>query len=178
MNKKKDFIFIALLIIAWLIFVGLSIEAGGYIVNFVVSLYNPDFVDKLYQKMDLTALYNANSFHFYSVYTFILIIAVMKACLFYFIIQLMQKINLQKPFENFGLKKIETISYVIFSIGLLSVIATSVVKNLQKKGVDVDQLTGFWADGDAFLLMSAVIYIIGYIYKKGVELQSENDLTI
>ena len=52
MSKTNNFVFWGLYIVAWLIFVGLSIEAGGLIVNFFFSLYKPEFVQNLYEKLD------------------------------------------------------------------------------------------------------------------------------
>ena len=49
---------------------------------------------------------------------------------------------------------------------------------MQHHGFDIDKLNGFWADSQAFILMSAVIYVIATIFKKGVEIQNENDLTV
>ncbi len=40
---------------------------------------------------------------------------------------------------------------------------------------DLDQ---FWTSSQAFILMGAVIYIIATIFKKGVDIQNENDLTV
>ena len=47
-----------------------------------------------------------------------------------------------------------------------------------KKGFDVRQLNEYWTDGKAFILMSAVLFIIATIFKRGIELQSENDLMV
>ena len=48
MSKTNNFVFWALYVIAWIIFVGLCIEAGGLIVNFVFHLYNPEIIQNLY----------------------------------------------------------------------------------------------------------------------------------
>ena len=64
MSKTNNFVFWGLYIIAWLIFVGLSIEAGGLIVNFFFSIYKPEFVQNLYQKLNLTEIYNDSSMAF------------------------------------------------------------------------------------------------------------------
>jgi hypothetical protein len=45
-------------------------------------------------------------------------------------------------------------------------------------GFVTDNLNQFWEDSQAFILMGAVIYIIATIFKKGVALQTENDLTV
>lgn len=178
MSKTNNFVFWGLYIVAWLIFVGLSIEAGGLIVNFFFSLYKPEFVQNLYQTLDLTEMYKDSRLAFFGVYSFILTISILKAYLFYIVIRLMHTMDLSKPFDTFVAKQISQISYSTFSIGILSHIARQTAKNLQHHGYVVDNLNEFWADSEAFILMAAVIYIIATIFKKGVDIQNENDLTV
>lgn len=178
MSEMNNFVFKALHVIAWVIFVGLCIEAGGLIVNFAFSIFKPEFVGNLYQKLDLSKMYQQSQWAFFGMYSFVLSIAVLKAVLFYIVIELLYKLDLTKPFSSFAATKISQISYYTFSIGLLSHIATQSAKNLQHHGYEIDQLSQFWVDSEAFILMAAVIYIIATIFKKGIELQSESDLTV
>ena len=178
MSKTNNIVFKALHIVAWILFVGLCIEAGGLIVNLIFSLYKPEFIQNLYQKLDLIEIYNRSKGAFYGIYSFILFISLLKACLFYVVIELLWKLNLAKPFNSFVSKKITQISYFTFSIGILSYIARQTVINLQHNGYVIDNLNGFWGDSQAFILMAAVIYVIATIFKKGVEIQNENDLTV
>lgn len=177
-NKNSNFIFKFLIVIAWLIFVGLSIEAGGLITNFFFSLYRPEFVQNLYQKLDLSEMYNRSKQAFFSMYSFILVIAILKAFMFYIVIRLLHTLDLSKPFNNYVAKQISLISYFTFSIGLLSYIARQSAKNLLHHGYEIDQLNQFWVDSQAFILMAAVVYVIATIFKKGIEIQNENDLTV
>lgn len=178
MSKRNNFLFKGLHIVAWVIFVGLCIEAGGLIVNFVFSIYKPEFVQNLYQKLDLSEMYNRSKWAFFGMYSFILVIALLKAYLFYIVVMLMHKIDLSKPFNSFVSEQITKISYCTFSIGILSYIARQTAKNLQRHDYAIDNLNQFWADSQAFILMAAVIYVIATIFKKGVEIQNENDLTV
>ncbi len=178
MSGRKNFVFIGLHIVAWIIFVGLCIEAGALIVNFVFSIYNPEFIKNLYQKLDLMEMYNRSKWAFFGMYSFILVVALLKAYLFYIVAMLMHKIDLSKPFNSYVSEQIIKISYCTFSIGILSYIARQTAKNLQHRGYAIDNLNQFWADSQAFILMAAVIYVIATIFKKGVELQTENDLTV
>jgi hypothetical protein len=178
MSKKNNFVFIGLSIVAWIIFVGLCIEAGGLIVNFIFSIFKPEMVHNLYQKMDLSELYNRSQWAFYGMYSFVLVISILKAILFYTVIRLISKLDLEKPFNNYVSKQITQISYFTFSIGLLSYIARETAKNLQHHGYEIDQLNQFWIDSQAFILMAAIVYVIAAIFKKGIEIQSENELTI
>jgi hypothetical protein len=178
MSKNNNFVFIVLSIVAWIIFVGLSIEAGGLIVNFIFSIFKPEMVHNLYQKMDLSELYNRSQWAFYSMYSFVLIISVLKAFMFYIVVRLTYKLDLAKPFSTFVSKQISIISYLTLSIGLLSYIAKETTKALQQHGFEMDKLDQFWVDSQAFIVMAAVIYIIAVIFKKGIEMQSENEFTI
>lgn len=178
MSKANNLVFIGLTIIAWIIFIGLCIESGAMIVNFIFSMYNPEFVQKLYQKLDLSELYNQSKWAYFGMYSFVLVISLLKAILFYVVVELVSKIDLSKPFNSFVSKKISLISYFTFSIGILSYIAQQTAKNLQHHEYAIDSLNQFWVDSQAFIIMAAIIYVIAVIFAKGVEIQNENDLTV
>ncbi|GAB3217615.1 DUF2975 domain-containing protein [Algoriphagus aestuariicola] len=178
MAKTNNFVFWGLYIVAWLIFVGLSIEAGGLLVNFFFAWLKPEVVQNLYQKLDLSEMYQRSEIAFFGIYSFILTLSILKAVLFYTVIRLMHTMDLTKPFDAFVSKQFFQISYYTIAIGLLSYIARQAAKNLTHQGIATDSLNQFWEDSQAFVLMGAVIYIIATIFKKGVDLQAENDLTV
>lgn len=176
--KQNDFIFKALTIIAWLIFVALCIEACALLFNFIYSLFNPVVLKNLYQKLDLSEMYNRSTAAYYSIYTFILVIAFLKAGLFYDVIKLVSKLDLNRPFSSFVSKQISLISYTTFAIGLISIVARQTANNLSHRGFDVNMLNDFWVDSQAYILMAGVVYAIATIFKRGIEIQNENDSTI
>lgn len=178
MTKTNDFIFKALMIVAWIIFVALCIEAGALVVNFIFSIFNPSIVGDLYQKLDLSRLYQQSQMVFYGMFGFVLFIALLKAYLFYVVISLLHKFDLTKPFSSFVSKQIFQISYITFSIGIFSYIARQTTKDLSIQGYALQDLNQFWVDSQTHIVMAAIIYIIAVIFKKGIELQNENDLTV
>ena len=178
MSKTNNIVFKGLRIVAWIIFIGLCIEAGGVVVNFIFSLYKPEFIPNLYQKLDLSEMYDRSKWAFFTMYGFILAIAILKAVLFYIVIILVTKIDLSKPFNSFVSRQISRMSYYALSIGILSEIARQSAANLSYRGFVTDNLNPFWEDSQAFILMSAVIYIIAAIFKKGIAIQDENELTV
>ena len=178
MFRTNNIVFIVVKIVAWIIFVGLCIEAGALIVNFVFSLFKPESVRNLYQKLDLSDMYEHSQWAYFSMYSFILSIAVLKAVLFYLVVILVSKIDLLKPFSSFVSRQILQISYYTLSIGLLSYIARQSAKSLSHYGIATDNLNPFWTDSQAFILMAAVIYVIAVIFKRGIDIQNENDLTV
>lgn len=178
MSKTNNFIFKGLHIVAWVIFVGLCIEAGGLLVNFFFSLFKPELVQNLYQKLDLIEIYKDSKWAFFGIYSLILFISLLKALLFYIVIRLMHKMDLSKPFNTFVSSQISQISYYTLAIGLIGYIASKIAKKLVHNGFVTDNINQFWTDSQAFILMGAVVYIIAIIFKKGIELQDENDLTV
>jgi hypothetical protein len=178
MSKRNNYIFKGLHVVAWIIFIGLSIEAGALIVNFIFSIYRPEFVHNLYQKLDLSDMYNRSQAVFFGMYSFVLFIAVLKADMFYVVIRLISNLNLEKPFNNYIAQQITTISYYTLSIGLISYMARQIAKSLTHQGFVTENLNEFWADSQAYILMAAVIYVIATIFTRGVEIQTENDLTV
>lgn len=178
MKKIDNIVFKGLFVVAWIIFVGLCIETGAIIVNFVFSIFKPELVGRLYQKLDLSVMYRQSQMSFYTIYSFIIVIAVLKAHLFYLVVEMMHKLDLNKPFNNLVSKQITKISYLTFSIGLFSYVAQETVGRILRKGYEVGSLNQFWTDSQAFILMAAVIYVISVIFSRGIELQNENDLTV
>ncbi|MBL7906842.1 MAG: DUF2975 domain-containing protein [Bacteroidales bacterium] len=178
MSISNKFVFIVLTIVAWIIFVALCIEAGGLLVNFVFSLFKPEVVHNLYQKLDLSQLYARSPWAYFSMYSYILVIAGLKVFLFYVVVMLVTRLDLAKPFSAYVSLQITRISYCTLAIGLLSYLARQTTRELQKRGFETDVLNQFWVDSQAFIFMAAVVYIIAAIFRKGVELQNENDLTV
>lgn len=105
-------------------------------------------------------------------------VTAIKAYLFFLITQIFSSLNLVKPFSEEISKLLAQISYYTFSIGLIGAIAHRYAQSLVKRGFDVDSAGQFWNDYSAFLMMAAVVFVIAQIFKKGLELQSENDLTV
>lgn len=178
MTRANNFVFWVLYVIIWLIFIGVSIEAGGLLVNFVFSVFKPEMVQNLYQKLDLTDLYANSKITFFTIYGFLLSISILKAVMFYVVIHLMHKMDLKKPFDTFVSRQISRISYYTIAIGLLSFIGWQIANSLLPQSLSVENLNPFWADSEAFIFTGAVIYIIAVIFKKGVDIQNENDLTV
>lgn len=178
MAKRNNFVITGLQIIAWIIFVGLCIEAGGLIVNFIFSIYKPEFVHNLYQKLDLSQMYNLNKWVFFSMYGFILFLSILKVCLFYVVGMLLYKLNLSKPFDSYVAGQIKKISYYTLSIGLISYLARQTANSIQHYGFETNTLDQSWTDSQAYILMAAVVYVIATIFSRGVEIQNENDLTV
>src|SRR5690606_25410201 len=120
MSKSNNLVFKVLHIVSWVIFIGLCVETGGLIVDFIFSLFTPEFVQNLYQQLYLTELYKESKWAFFGIYGFILSISILQAFLFYIVVRLMHKMDLTKPFNTFVSEQILRISYYTLAIGMFS----------------------------------------------------------
>jgi hypothetical protein len=97
-----------------------------------------------------------------------------KAYMAYQVVKLFMDFNLNKPFSSKLVQVFVTISYIAIGTGVLALIADAHCKWLLNKGVEIAYE---WGSGE-ILFFGGVIYILSLIFKKGYELQNENDLTV
>jgi len=182
MATKKDYLLIVLHILSWIIFVGLCVEAGGFLFNTLYTLfYNPAGAANFWMKSDLSALYSFNQSHFVTLTAIMVIAAVLKAIMFYVIVKLFhdKKLDLTAPFnEAFG-RGLYNLSYLTAGIGLFTYWGTKLSANLIEQGISLPSLQELrLAGADVWLFMCVTLLVFGRIFKKGITIQNENQLTI
>lgn len=166
-------------IISWIIFIGLCIKTGAILFSFIVSLaINPDGAKNLHLGLDLSSLYEYDRGHYISVVVYIIGLSALKAWLFYLVIKVFMKINFVHPFSTAVSSLISRISRVALTIGLFTVAANGYCKWLMKKGVSFPDLEDHLSGAGEFLMLAGIIFIIAQVFKKGIEIQSENELTV
>jgi hypothetical protein len=178
MSKRNNFIWKGIQVICWLIFLGYCIQTGALIFNYVLSLFKPIATHNLHLGLDLSELYLKSKPIYTLVFALIVAVSALKAYLFFVVLKLFKTLNLTKPFSENVSGIITKITYYTLSIGIVSIIAQEVVSQLSDKGYNVGLVERYWSDGGGYLVMSAILFVIAYIFKKGIELQNENDLTV
>ena len=184
MPKRTDFLFKLLNLLAWLIFIGLCIESGGLMVNAFISLFiNPAAAFKFWGGMNLYQLHQFNQSYFVIIIALLIIASILKTVLFYLIVNLFhkKKLNFSSPFNKTLGKYIFNFSYLAFTIGLVTYwgnkfsLWLSVVSN---GAITLSNQNVKFEGSDVWLFMGVILIIFGLIFKQGIELQSENDLTV
>lgn len=178
MTKKNDFIWKTIQFISWIIFAGYCVQTGALLFNFIYSLFRPVATKNLYLGLNLSAVYDKSIIVYTNVFTFIIFLSALKACVFYFVIKIFKKLNLVRPFSDEVAGLISKISYYAFAIGIIGAIAHEVTKRLIQKGYEAGVAERFWDDNFAYLMMAAIVFVISLIFKKGIELQKEQELTV
>jgi hypothetical protein len=164
--------------VSWIVFIGLCIEAGALTFNFILTFFKPVAVHDIYKGLNLSGIYENNLGHYIGLMSFAVVLALLKAYLFYLVVKIFRKLDLLQPFNAEIAKLIEKISYEAFTISIVSVIAHQYTNRLIQSGYEVSYIEKYWDDTAAFLMMAAIIFVISQIFNKGIELQRENDLTV
>ncbi len=170
-------------ILSWIIFIGLCIEAGGIAVNtFITLAINPSGAINFWEGADyLSSLYNYDYGHFFVITFTMIIIAVLKAIMFYLIVKMFtsKKLNLSQPFSLDLRRFILKIAYLALAIGLFSYYGYQYSAWLTKQGLKTADLQSLHIAGaDVWLFMAVILFVIVQIVKRGIEIQDENELTI
>jgi len=166
-------------IVIWSIFIGLSIKAGALLFTFTYSFLKPTVAQDLFEGLDLYGLMSQDIWHYIAVVSFMMVIVGQKAYMFFLMIRVFLKIDLIHPFSLEVSKLISKISHIAIEIGVTIIFASAYFKWLAKRGFDIPSVgTSYVTGAFEFLLMGALIYAIAQVFKRGVEIQSENELTV
>ncbi|MDR6922386.1 MULTISPECIES: DUF2975 domain-containing protein [Chryseobacterium] len=168
-------------VISWIVFIGACITAGALTCSYIITVVNPEAAKKLYKGISFYNLYQSNSQLYYQIMTTIIFLACYKAYLTYFVVKIFLKLNLAAPFSEDIRIMITKISYAALSIGLISLIAESYFFDKDSVTTGISPITNlyeFIGSGSEYLFFGGIIFIIAQVFKRGIELQSENELTI
>ena len=163
----------AMHVIAWIVFIGLCIKTGAILISYFISIGNPEAAKNLYAGLDLSEYYN----HSFKQYSFIVSYKVAlfatEAYIAFLITKLLSGLNLEKPFNLEVQKLMQNISYSIFSLWIIAMVHNTQVQFIGKRYYYSMDL--FSSD---FIFLAGVIFIFAQIVKRGIEIQTENELTI
>ena len=174
-----------LLFLSWIIFAGLGIEAGGFITKtFANLMLPPEEAAKFWRQADLTALYRHNQSHYVMLASIVIITTILKTLMFYFIVRILhiwhyKKLNLSKPFNDDVRRFVLTIAYLALGIGIFSFWGSKFSGQMVSQGVAIPDIQQLRLGGaDVWLFMGVILFVIAQIFKRGIEIQTENELTV
>jgi hypothetical protein len=171
-----------LYILSWIIFIGVCVEAGAFIFNtFITMMVNPVDARRFWREVDLSALYGFDKGYFLVQSLLMCIVAVMRCILFYLIVKILhdKKLDMAQPFNRAVGRFLFNIAYVALFIGLFSYWGSKYAQWLGSLGVkmpDVQQLR--LGGADVWLFMGVTLLVVSHIFKRGIEIQTENELTV
>jgi len=167
-----------LYVLSWIIFIGLCIEAGSFIFNVFFSMaINPVAADYFH----LSDLYRYDRGHFVVELLLMGIAGVLKAIIFYLIVKILKdkKLDIAQPFNKEMGRFVFNVSYLSLGTGLFSFWGVKYAQWLVQMGVKMPDIQYLRLGGaDVWLFMGVILLVIAQIFKRGIEIQSDNELTI
>ena len=174
MKTKTERILTAMNIVCWIAFIGLCIQAGGILVSYGVSTANPGAAKHLFDKLDLYNLEQFDFWHYTLIIFFKAAIYALEAYVAYLLIKVLSTIKLSNPFTMEVAVMLEKISYFLFGTWVIAIFYSLHITWLAERVAGLDKNY----NSEEFIFMAAVVFVISQIFKKGVEIQSENELTV
>lgn len=179
MKTNTKTILSVLEVLAWIAFIGLCIKTGSLLFTALMSLFwNPQAANDLYLGLDLSELYAHSQWKYISVLSLIVFLSGLKAWFFFLVTRIFSTFNLEHPFNESVSDILVKISSTALGIGVLTILANQYIKSLAKNGIELPSLHDYLGGAEEFLFMAGIIFIIAQVFKRGLELQSENELTI
>lgn len=182
MKTRTEQVLKILRILSWVIFIGVCIEAGGSIFSaFYTLVINPVNAATFWVGNDLSGLYRYDPGHFFAETLLISIASVMKACIFYLIIKMLhnKKLNMSQPFSSEVKNFIRKVATLAFGIGLFTWAGVNYTEWIVTQGVKMPDTQHLRLGGaDVWLFMAVILFVIVQIFKRGIEIQTENELTV
>jgi hypothetical protein len=182
MKSRTQLVLKILYVLSWIIFVGVCIEAGGSIFSaFYTLVINSINARTFWVGNDLSGLYTYGREHFFAETLLISAASVIKVCIFYQIIKNLhpKKISISQPFSREVGRLIFNISYLSLFIGFISLWGVKYTEWLVEQGVKMPDIQYLRLGGaDVWLFMSVILFVLAQIFKRGIEIQSENELTV
>lgn len=158
-------------VLTWIVFIALMVQAGAIVFVCAFSLFKPEVASKLYTGENMLDLLQADFTQYTIAMFFKALLPGLKAYIAYVVIKTLTDVNLQNPFTMQTVHRLESISYDIVAIWVVGIIQ-HIHGELIHRNVGTD-----WGGGEA-LFIAALVYVIAQVFKRGIELQSESDLTV
>ena len=176
MKTQTEKILNVLRVIAWIGYVGSNIIFGLIITSVVLSFISPEtkvnFSDLAMNQTELRKTYLAS---YLLILLCTLIWAFLNIQLWRNVKNILYKINLKKPFSMGIAIIIERIGFILIGIWIIEFSSDGYISYISK------QIDGIKKDFNVslfYLFNAGIVYIVSQIFKRGVELQEENELTV
>ncbi|MGH1386636.1 DUF2975 domain-containing protein [Kordia sp.] len=159
--------------LAWLAFIGLLIKAGAIIMSYGVSIQNPEASKDLYKGMDLSRYADVNFAHYSMIVFYHALLYLLQAYVALFVAKLLNAVNLEKPFTMTVVAILRKISITIFAVWILAMVHNLHVVLLEKyAAIEAEPFAS------EYIFLAGIVYVLTQLFKRGVEMQNENELTV
>ena len=177
MKTKTETILMVSKFLALLGGIWYSILCGSQLLTLVASFINPDWAKRTYEAdLNMFSIRDHNIWFYVYAMCLTVTVSALKALIWYVVFELLSKLKLQTPFSMEVEKKLERIAYLLLAVWIVSSIFWKIYIYYLLKATGIQLPTN--SSGDEYLFMAGIIYIISQVFKRGIEIQEENQLTV
>ncbi len=174
---KTEIVLTVMKILVWFALLFYSIFCVLYVILYVDSLFNDHPFSNIYLGLDLLKLKEYSFLKYSTSLASLIVLAALKANVWYRVTRIIQNIKMENPFTMEVTRHLEKISYILLNIWILGFIGSTFsfwLTNQSEMAKSLQEALGY----KGFLFMAGLLFIVSQIFRRGVELQSENDLTV
>ncbi len=161
---KTQSLLITLNVITWIVFIALLIKAGVMLFLYGYSLVKPEVAGHLYKGLDMLDLRQTNFLRYSLISLGLASLPAIQAYIAHIMIGIFTKMNLESPFTMETANRLRTISLLILGLWV-----ATLVTNL---------FGGTLSLTTDHLFMAGLTFLISEIFRRGVDMQSEQELTV
>lgn len=151
-------------VLTWIVFIALLIKAGTMLFLYGYSLIKPDVAGYLYKGLDLLEIRRSNMLHYSALSIGLASLPAIQAVIALIMIRIFSGMNLQSPFTMATADRLRLVSFLIVGIWGLTFATDLMGGNLT---LTTDPL-----------FTAGLTYLIAQIFRRGVEMQTETELTV
>ena len=158
-----------------IVLIGICVKAGSLLISMFVSLFiNPVAAGNLYMGLDLSALFKYDRTQYLIVAGMLLGMTFLKLRLVFDLSTVFKVLDIERPFSQKVYLIIRRMASTALTAGILAVVASKYTQQLNKRGVVI---TIEWA-AEEILIFAASLMVISWVFKRGIEMENEQSLTV
>ena len=173
-KTKTETILTVMNVLTWITFIGLMIEAGAVLISYGVSISYPKAAMNMYKGLDFYSLSNYDFWQYTGIVTLKAAILIIEAYTAFLVIKVLSKIKITNPFTMDVAKRLENIAYTLILAWVAIMFYNGQLKWLTKTVADLQNRSL----PNELIIYAGLVFVIAQIFKKGVEIQNENELTV
>lgn len=178
MKTRTTLILNAMKIISWVVFIALCVKTGTLFTVYITGEFvSPEAYAEAAHTMNTARILIHNPIYFTTTSIGVIVIYALKTFMMYQVLQIFLKINLDNPFNHSLATIISKLSGITLAIGLLTLALVRFSTWMDLRG-ESHNLWTFLDGGDEFVFFAGILFILSLVFKKGIEMQTENELTI
>lgn len=165
-------------VLFWIVFIGLCIKIVSNLFTNYLVFTNTEVQQVLNISLDPFEKHNVSVPQFIPFSVFSIILTILKAYMAFLVIKVSRNFNLERPF-NFTISRLITkISYIALAVGIFQLSFQLYGIGLLEGNFQFKMVKHYFRIKGEFLFLAGIIFIIAQVFKRGLEIQSENELTI